>query len=125
MQEYMDVTDPGMEKEDGSLLVTAIEQTETYQGTETRYAWISDVPGIKATNVMLPVTETGRKRHAIEDQFNSQKNNRVGIEHVFCAHATASKKVPTRYCKAFVGGAPPPRGADPELTVGQLRIPDT
>ena len=82
-------------EEDGSLLVTAIEQTETHQGTETRYAWISDIPGIKATNVMLLVTDTGRKRHPIEDQFNSQKSNGFGMEHVFCADATASKNL---YC---------------------------
>jgi hypothetical protein len=30
-------------------------------------------------------------RHLIEDTFNTQKNNGIGLEHVFCAQATASK----------------------------------
>ena len=34
---------------------------------------------------------TGRERHTIEDQFNVQKNNGFGLEHVFCADATAGK----------------------------------
>jgi hypothetical protein len=33
----------------------------------------------------------GRERHRIEDTFNTQKNNGIGLEHVFCAQATASK----------------------------------
>ena len=79
------------EKEDGSLMVTAIEQTETFMDSETRYAWITDVPGIRATNVIALVTATGRMRHPIEDQFNAEKNNGIGMEHVFCAKAVGSK----------------------------------
>jgi PIN domain len=33
----------------------------------------------------------GRERHLIEDAFNTQKNNGIGLEHVFRANATASK----------------------------------
>ena len=37
------------------------------------------------------VKSGGRERHRIEDTFNAQKNNGLGLEHVFCANATASK----------------------------------
>ena len=37
------------------------------------------------------VNRGGRERHLIEDTFNTQKNNGIGLEHVFCAQATASK----------------------------------
>jgi len=143
------------EKENGSFLVTAIEQTETHRGTKTRYAWISDVPRINANKVLLLVTATGRKRHPIEDQFNTQKNNGIGMEHVFCAHATASKNL---YCvmqiafilwtlfyhgllkricawaktwsqmaiaRRLLEGLRLTGRADPEFTVGQLRFVDT
>lgn len=83
------------EKEDGSLMATAIEQTETHRGVTTRYAWISDLPGIKANNVLSLVHSTGRMRHTIEDLFNTAKNNGVGMEHVFCAQANASKNLYT------------------------------
>ena len=33
----------------------------------------------------------GRERHRIEDTFNTQKNHGIGLEHVFCANANASK----------------------------------
>ena len=33
----------------------------------------------------------GRERHLIEDTFNTQKNHRIGLEHVFYAKAIASK----------------------------------
>ncbi len=39
----------------------------------------------------LVVNSGGRERHRIEDTFNAQKNNGIGLEHVFCANATASK----------------------------------
>lgn len=90
------------EKEDGSLKVTAIEQTETFRGNETRYAWISDVPGINAANVLSLVSATGRMRHTIEDQFNTHKNNGIGMGHVFCADATTSKNLYTLMQIAFM-----------------------
>ena len=49
------------------------------------------MPGLDARNILGLVHATGRKRHAIEDQFNVQKNNGFGLEHVFCADATAGK----------------------------------
>ena len=39
----------------------------------------------------IVVNRGGRERHLIEDTFNTQKNNGIGLEHVFCAQATASK----------------------------------
>ncbi len=36
---------------------------------------------------------TGRERHTIEDPFSTLKNNGIGMEHVFCAEATASKNL--------------------------------
>jgi hypothetical protein len=41
--------------------------------------------------VAVVVNSGGRERHLIEDTFNAQKNNGIGLEHVFCANATASK----------------------------------
>jgi len=143
------------EKGDNSLLVTAIEQTETHRETETRYAWISDVPRINVNNVMLLVNATGRMRHLIEDEFNTKKNNGIGMEHVFCAQTTASKNLYSimqiafmlwtlfhhgllkRVCawartwsqvaiaKSLLEGLRLLGGADPGFTVGQLRFVDT
>jgi hypothetical protein len=79
------------EKGAGSLAVTAVEERETVGGEETLYAWITDVPGLNAGNILGLAHATGRKRHTIEDQFNVQKNNGFGLEHVFCADVTASK----------------------------------
>jgi hypothetical protein len=140
------------EEENGSLVATAIEQTETHRGTTTRYAWISDVPGIKADNVLSLVSATGRMRHTIEDLFNNGKNNGFGMEHVFCAHAHASKNLYSlmqtavmlwtlfhhgllkRVCawarkwsqvaiaKRLIEGLRLLAGADPNFTVGQLRF---
>ena len=140
------------EKEDGSLMVTAIEQTETHAGSETRYAWITDVPGVKAGNVLALLSATGRMRHPIEDQFNTQKNNGIGMGHVFCADATASKNYYSlmqiaymlwtlfyhgllkRICawartwsqiaiaRRLMKGLRMLGGADPGLTVGQMRF---
>jgi len=140
------------EKEDGSLMVTAIEETETFHDCETRYAWISDVPGINAGNILALISASGRMRHTIEDQFNTEKNNGIGMEHVFCANATASKNL---YCimqiaymlwtlfyhgllrricawaetwsqiaiaKHLLEGLRALGGADPDFKVGQLRI---
>lgn len=40
---------------------------------------------------IIPVT--GRERHHIEDYFNTGKNNGIGLGHVFCASANASKNL--------------------------------
>lgn len=83
---------PFGKRPDGSeLLVTAICETETTPTEQTFYAWITDLPWLGKNNLVRFVDATGRSRHAIEDQFNAEKNNGVGLEHVFCANATGSK----------------------------------
>ena len=53
---------------------------------------ISPISPTSPRNAWSPwSTSGGRERHLIEDTFNTQKNNGIGLEHVFCANATASK----------------------------------
>jgi len=46
---------------------------------------------ISKERVLDIIPATGRERHRIEDYFNTAKNNGVGLGHVFCANANASK----------------------------------
>ena len=55
------------------------------------YAYITNLPKLSPQRVALWVNRAGRERHRIEDTFNTQKNNGIGLEHVFCANATGSK----------------------------------
>lgn len=73
------------------LSCSVIEQRETFKGVETYYAWITSLKNINTSTVLACVQSTGRKRHTIEDQLNSQKNNGYGLEHVFCANENAGK----------------------------------
>jgi hypothetical protein len=57
----------------------------------TLYAYITNFSKLSPQRVATVVNRGGRERHLIEDTFNTQKNNGIGMEHVFCAHATASK----------------------------------
>lgn len=57
----------------------------------TLYAYITSFSNLTPERVTLVVNRGGRERHLIEDTFNAQKNNGIGLEHVFCAKATASK----------------------------------
>jgi hypothetical protein len=57
----------------------------------TLYAYITNFSNLTPQRVATVVMSGGRERHLIEDTFNAQKNNGIGLEHVFCAHATASK----------------------------------
>jgi hypothetical protein len=57
----------------------------------TLYAYVTNVAHLSPQRVALVVNRGGRERHRIEDTFNTQKNNGIGLEHVFCAQATASK----------------------------------
>jgi hypothetical protein len=41
--------------------------------------------------VAVVVNRGGRERRLIEDTFHTQKNNGIGLEHVLCANATASR----------------------------------
>ena len=57
----------------------------------TLYAYITNFSKLSPERVAIVVNNGGRERHLIEDTFNTQKNNGIGLEHVFCANATASK----------------------------------
>jgi hypothetical protein len=57
----------------------------------TLYAYITNFSNLTPQRVAVVVNHGGRERHLIEDTFNAQKNNGIGLEHVFCANATASK----------------------------------
>lgn len=70
---------------------TVVLEGEVTPEAATLYAWITNVPNLTDQRVLTLVNTTGRKRHCIEDLFNAQKNNGVGLEHVFCANANASK----------------------------------
>jgi hypothetical protein len=63
----------------------------TDEPTATLYAYITNFSDLSPQRVALVVNSGGRERHLIEDTFNTQKNNGIGLEHVFCANATASK----------------------------------
>jgi hypothetical protein len=55
------------------------------------YAYITNFSNLTPERVATLVRDGGRERHLIEDAFNTQKNHGIGLEHVFCANATASK----------------------------------
>ena len=57
----------------------------------TLYAYITNFSKLSPERVAAVALRAGRERHLIEDTFNAQKNHGIGLEHVFCAHATASK----------------------------------
>lgn len=57
----------------------------------TLHAYITNFSHLTPQRVAVVVNSGGRERHRIEDTFNAQKNNGIGLEHVFCAKATASK----------------------------------
>jgi hypothetical protein len=63
----------------------------TTQPSATLYAYITNFSNLTPQRVAAVVNRGGRERHLIEDTFNAQKNNGIGLEHVFCANATASK----------------------------------
>ena len=63
----------------------------TAQPSATLYAYITNFSHLTPQRVAAVVNRAGRERHLIEDSFNAQKNNGIGLEHVFCADANASK----------------------------------
>jgi len=83
----------------GNHLCTAVlsgeyDDTESPDGTKapegTLYAYATNF-FISRDRVLGIIPNTGRERHRIEDFFNAEKNNGIGLEHVFCADANASK----------------------------------
>lgn len=76
----------------GQHLTNVILQGEiTNAPSATLYAYITNFSKLTPQRVAVVVNSGGRERHLIEDTFNTQKNNGIGLEHVFCANATASK----------------------------------
>jgi hypothetical protein len=63
----------------------------TAQPSATLYAYVTNFPKLTPQRVAVVVNSGGRERHLIEDTFNTQKNNGIGLEHVFCAYPKASK----------------------------------
>lgn len=63
----------------------------TNEPSATLYAYITNFSNLTPQRVAAVVNQGGRERHLIEDTFNTQKNHGIGLEHVFCANATASK----------------------------------
>jgi hypothetical protein len=61
-------------------------------GEATLYAYVTNFL-ITPDRVVDIIGSTGRERHLIEDYFNTEKNTGVGLGHVFCADATASKNL--------------------------------
>jgi len=56
----------------------------------TLYAFLTNFANLTPERVVA-ITGCGRARHRIEDTFNAEKNHGIGLEHVFCADATAAK----------------------------------
>ena len=57
----------------------------------TLYVFMTNFSHLTPERVGAMVNRAGRERHRIEDTFNTQKNHGIGLEHVFCARANASK----------------------------------
>jgi hypothetical protein len=55
------------------------------------YVYATNFGNLTPQRVATVANAAGRERHLIEDTFNTQKNNGIGLEHVFCAKPTASK----------------------------------
>ena len=74
----------------GDHLCTAVLSGEFADNQSTLYAYATNFL-ISRDRVLEIISNTGRERHRIEDHFNAEKNNGIGLEHVFCADANASK----------------------------------
>ncbi len=75
----------------GQHQTNVILQGEITPQAATLYAYITNFSKLSPERVTTIVNCGGRERHLIEDAFNTQKNHGIGLEHVFCANATASK----------------------------------
>ena len=87
LQDFRWVTDLPFGKGTASVILEGDVTSET----ATLYAWITNMHRLTADRVTALCAATGRKRHCIEDHFNTQKNNGPGLGHAFCANETASK----------------------------------
>jgi len=74
----------------GALQTNVLLLGEITPQAATLYGFITNFSNLSPQRVAT-LTQTGRKRHRIEDTFNIEKNHGIGLEHVFCAEATAAK----------------------------------
>ncbi len=63
----------------------------TTEPSANLYAYITNFSQLTPQRVAVVVNRGGRERHLIEDTFNTQKNNGIGLEHVFSANPTPPK----------------------------------
>jgi hypothetical protein len=75
----------------GQHQTNVILQGEITLEAATLYAYATNFSNLSPQRVTAMVNDGGRERHLIEDAFNTHKNNGIGLEHVFCANAKASK----------------------------------
>lgn len=75
----------------GQDQTNVILQGEITPQAATLYAYMTNFPKLSPQRVMALTNHAGRERHKIEDLFNAEKNHGIGLEHVFCANATAAK----------------------------------
>ncbi len=74
----------------GTHQTHAILMGEITPEAATLYVYITNFAGLTPARVVA-IAHVGRERHRIEDKFNTEKNHGIGMEHVFCAEATAAK----------------------------------
>lgn len=75
----------------GKCRTNVILSGEITPESATLYAYMTNFSNLSPQRVATVVNSGGKERHLIEDTFNTQKNNGIGLEHVFCANANASK----------------------------------
>ena len=76
----------------GKWHVNIVFLSEVSPKTATLWAWATNLP--LRHDRMLPLVNAGGKaRQNIENDFNVQKNGGFGLEHAFCANATASRNL--------------------------------
>lgn len=77
----------------GSQRTTVVLSGEMPAGKEPElYVYATNL-WLTPDRVLDAVSSTGRERHCIEDYFNTAKNHGIGLGHVFCANANASKNL--------------------------------
>ena len=70
----------------------AVLSGEITSSSATLYAYVTNMM-VTRDRVVEMISRSGRERHLIEDYFNQGKNHGVGLGHVFCAAANASKNL--------------------------------
>jgi hypothetical protein len=74
----------------GKLETHVLLAGEWTDAKATLFVFITNFARLTPERV-LALVAAGRVRHRIEDHFNTEKNHGIGLEHVFCAEATATK----------------------------------